>query len=65
MYEHEHEHDATLALNRHIKQLKHLHLVVANLSHFHGSALALHILQKGDAATDTIASTSRSIMPVP
>jgi len=60
----EHKHDATLALNR-IKGLhRNLHLVLADLSHFHGSALALPVEYKGDAATDTIASTFRSIIPV-
>jgi hypothetical protein len=60
----DHKHDATLALNRHITQFKHLHLALANLSHLHGSAFALPTRHTCDAATDTNASTSRSIIRV-
>ena len=61
----EHEHDATLALNRHIRprtQGPHSRLVLANLLHLPWSALALPIQRKGDATTDINASTSRSII---
>ena len=40
-HEYEYEHDATCALNLHVIHRTQLHLALADLSHFHGSANAL------------------------
>jgi len=64
MLDHEldHEYDATCALNLHDILRTRLHLALAHLSHFHGSAHALPSRCRCDTTTDTNAGTSRSII---
>jgi len=61
----EHEHDDTLALHYHIIRPQRVYRVPADLPHRHWSILALPNQPKRDAATDTNASTSRSIICAP